>query len=117
MMLDGGPISAEEAHELGIVDELADPGDLLDTAVALAERLGARTKAAIGATKRAVYLGASLPLADGLRVEGAQFMSALGADDAIAAMRAYVEGIERTGELPAYDREAMDAALERGGFA
>ena len=31
-------------------------------------------------------------------------------------MAAYVEGIERTGELPGYDREALERALERGRF-
>ena len=32
-------------------------------------------------------------------------------------MRAYVEAIERTGELPLYDHESLGAALDRGRFA
>jgi hypothetical protein len=31
-------------------------------------------------------------------------------------MRAYVDALRRTGELPAYDRGAMDTALARGRF-
>jgi enoyl-CoA hydratase/carnithine racemase len=116
LMLDGGRLTAEEAHELGMVDELAEPVDLLLTAVAQAERLSARAKAAVGATKRAVYFGGSLPLPDGLRIERAEFLSALATDDARAAMRAYVDATERTGELPGYDSAALDAALGRGRF-
>ncbi len=37
--LTGEPIDAETAHRLGIVNELADPDDVLDAAVALAERV------------------------------------------------------------------------------
>ncbi len=117
LTLDGGPLTPEEAHEIGIVDRLIDGGELIDAAVADAARLGARIKAAVAATKRSVYLGASLPLAQGLRVEQAEFLATLATDDARAAMRAYVDGIEATGDLPGYDREVIEATLERGRFA
>ena len=29
-------------------------------------------------------------------------------------MAAYVEGVERTGEMPGYDREALERALDEG---
>ena len=32
-------------------------------------------------------------------------------------MAAYVEGVERTGEMPGYDREALERALDEGRFA
>jgi enoyl-CoA hydratase/carnithine racemase len=116
LILDGKPISPSEAHELGLVDDVVAPAELLDRAVALAQRLGSRTKAAVGACKRAVYEGGSLPLADGLRLERAEFLAALVSPDAQAAMGAYVAELERTGDLPGYDREAIDRALERGRF-
>ncbi len=116
LVLDGGPLTPAEALELGLIDRVVPPDELLDAAVAEAARLGSRSKAGVAATKRAVYEGASLPLAEGLRRERAEFMATLPTDEAKAAMRAYVEALERTGELPGYDREAMRAALERGRF-
>ena len=41
-------------------------------------------------------------------------MAAIVNDESIAAMTAYVEELERTGELPAYDRERFDRAIEDG---
>jgi enoyl-CoA hydratase len=118
LTLEGGRIGPEEALELGIVDELVDdPDQVVDVAVTRAAHLGSRIKAAVASTKRSVYLGSSLPLRDGLRVEQAEFLSTIATDDARAAMRAYVERTERTGELPGYDAEAMAETLERGRFA
>ena len=117
LVLEGGPLTPEEALDLGLVDGVEDPEGLVEAAVAEARRLGSRPKAAVAAAKRAVYEGGSLPLPAGLRLERAEFLSAIGTDEAKAAMRAYVEAFERTGELPAYDEEASAAALERGRFA
>ncbi|MSO41480.1 MAG: enoyl-CoA hydratase/isomerase family protein [Solirubrobacterales bacterium] len=116
LCLDGGPLTPEQAKELGLVDELAPPAELVDRALALATRLARRPKAAIAGVKRAVNVGGSLPLAAGLRLERAELMSAIVSDDADAAMAAYVDGLERSGELPAYDPEALQRALEDGRF-
>lgn len=117
LVLEGGPLTPEEALDLGLVDGVEDPEGLVEAAVTEARRLGSRPKAAVAAAKRAVYEGGSLPLPAGLRLERAEFLSAIGTDEAKAAMRAYVEAFERTGELPAYDEEASAAALQRGRFA
>jgi enoyl-CoA hydratase/carnithine racemase len=116
LILDGGPVSPVEAAELGIVDEVVPAGELLDRAVAVAARLGARDKRAIAACKRAVYEGGSLPLPAGLRVEQTEFLATAASDAAVTAMAAYQEQLERTGELPGYDAATLDAALERGRF-
>ena len=57
-----------------------------------------------------------MPLRAGLHVERAQFLAALGTPEAQAAMEAYLEELERTGELPAYDRDAIERTLETGRF-
>src|SRR5947209_6435029 len=116
LVLDGGPVSPEEAAALGIVEGVVAPSELIETAVAEAARLGSRPKAAIAACKRAVYEGGSLPLADGLRLERAQFLSALGTAESKQAMREYLEATERDGELPAYDPAQLEAARRRGRF-
>jgi enoyl-CoA hydratase len=117
VVLDGGPLTPEQAAELGLVDRIVEPGDLIDQAVAEAGRLGSRVKAAVASSKRAVYEGGSMTLAAGLRLERAEFMSGLVSAEAREAMRAYVDAIERTGELPIYDRDSLAAALDRGRFA
>jgi enoyl-CoA hydratase/carnithine racemase len=117
LVLDGGPIAPAEALQLGVVDELAPPGEVVERAIAVASRLGARTKAAVAACKRAVYEGGSMPLAGGLLVEQSEFLATLGTPDAEQAMAAYQEQLERSGELPGYDREAFERALDSGRFS
>jgi enoyl-CoA hydratase len=117
VVLDGGPLSPRAAADLGIVDRVVDADELVDAAIAEAARLGSRTRTAVRACKRAVYEGGSLPLPDGLRLERAEFLSALGSPEAVEAMRAYLAALERSGELPLYDRGAREAALERGRYA
>jgi enoyl-CoA hydratase/carnithine racemase len=116
LVLDGEPLSPAGALQLGLIDELVAREVLLDRAIAVAARFGARPKAGVAACKRSVYEGGSLPLADGLRLEQTEFMAALGTRDAEDAMAAYQHRLERTGELPGYDREARERALQSGRF-
>jgi enoyl-CoA hydratase len=116
LVLDGGALSPAEAAELGLVDEVVAADELLDRAIAVGERLGSRAKGAVAACKRAVYEGGSLPLPDGLRLERAEFMAALGTPEAQEAMEAYLRALEASGELPAFDSAAVERALEAGRF-
>jgi enoyl-CoA hydratase/carnithine racemase len=116
IVLDGRPLTPDEAFDVGIVDEVVPAEGLLARAIAEASRLGARPKAAIGACKRAVYFGGAMRMDDGLRLERAEFLSALGTKDAMHAMRAYVDAARRAGDLPAYDPNEVERALDRGRF-
>jgi enoyl-CoA hydratase len=116
VVLDGGPLTPAQAAELGLVDEVVPRDEVVERAVAIAERLGSRPKTAIGACKRAVYEGGSMPLPAGLRLERAEFLAALSTQEAEDAMEAYLAEVERTGELPAYDPAAMQRALDSGRF-
>jgi PPOX class probable F420-dependent enzyme len=115
LLLDGRPLSPEQAAGLGVVDEVIAADQLLDAAVDEAARLAKRPKAAIGGCKRAVYGGGSLPLEQGLLVERSEFLSTLGTRDAQRAMAAYVEAT-RAGDLPAYDPAAVAEAIAHGRF-
>jgi enoyl-CoA hydratase len=116
IVLEGSPMGPEEAAELGLVDRVVAPGELLEAAIEDARRLGARPKAAVAAAKRAVYEGGSLPLPSGLRFEAAQFVSTAAAPESIEAMQAYVDQFERTGELPLYDPETIERVSAEGRF-
>jgi enoyl-CoA hydratase len=116
LVLDGGPLDPARALEIGLIDELAPADSLLDRALALAERWGRRSKIAIAACKRAVYEGGSLPLPAGLRLERAEFLAAIGTQEAREAMEAYLDAAAGAGALPLYDPAARESALEAGRF-
>lgn len=50
--LTGRPVPAEEAHALGLVNRLTDPGDALAAALELAEQIGRNAPLAVRATKQ-----------------------------------------------------------------
>ncbi len=54
LALTGENLSAERAHELGLVNALAEPGSALEAAIALAERITANGPLAVAATKRII---------------------------------------------------------------
>ncbi|GAA4889965.1 enoyl-CoA hydratase-related protein [Actinomycetospora straminea] len=62
MLLTGDPIDAERAHALGLVGDLTAPGQAEEHALALAERIAARSPVAVAATLTA--LDAALQDAD-----------------------------------------------------
>jgi enoyl-CoA hydratase/carnithine racemase len=59
MTLTGDAISAERAYDLGLVNAVVKPDEVLDTAVALAERIAANGPLGVAAVKELVRLGVS----------------------------------------------------------
>ena len=112
IMLEGRPVEAEEALEIGMVHRVVEPEELLAAAVETAERMARRSKAAVAGVKRAVLEGGSMPLEAGLRVEQSEFLATLGSGPSRRAMAAYIEHIERTGEIPAYDEDQRERLLD-----
>ena len=54
LALTGENLSAERAHDLGLVNLLAEPGSALDAAIGLAERISGNGPLAVAATKRII---------------------------------------------------------------
>ncbi|WP_156690305.1 crotonase/enoyl-CoA hydratase family protein [Mycobacterium sp. Marseille-P9652] len=54
LALTGDNLPAERAHELGLVNVLAEPGGALEAAIALAEKIAANGPLAVAATKRII---------------------------------------------------------------
>jgi enoyl-CoA hydratase len=69
LILTGRPVEAEEAHRIGLVNEVTEPGAHLDRALELAERLASFPQETMLADRRAAIDGFGLPLADGLDLE------------------------------------------------
>ncbi len=66
LLLTGEMISAEEAHRIGLVNEVTAPGELIARAEAIAQKIIANAPLAIQYAMEAVNHGLDLPLAEGL---------------------------------------------------
>jgi enoyl-CoA hydratase len=69
LILSGRPVGAEEAHRIGLVNEVVPPGRHVERALELAERLAGFPQETMLADRRAALEGAGLPLAEGLALE------------------------------------------------
>lgn len=116
MMLEGRPVSPRKALDIGLVDEVVPPDELVDRAIALAQYLGSRPRDAIAAIKRAVYLGGSMTLEEGLHLERTEFITISPTETAQSLMVGYLQRTARDGDLPLYDAAIYDEALESGRF-
>ena len=61
MLMTGDPISAQEAHRLGMVNELYAQNELMEAAHRIAEKIASNSPTAVQAVKRAVRLGQGQP--------------------------------------------------------
>ena len=62
-----GRLSAEEALRISLVDEVVEPGRLLDRAMELAEQVATGSPAAIEASKRAIRSALELPMREAMQ--------------------------------------------------
>jgi enoyl-CoA hydratase len=69
LILTGRPVAAEEAHRIGLVNELTEPGAHLDRALELAEHLAAFPQETMLADRQAAIEGLGLHLSQGLDLE------------------------------------------------
>jgi 2-(1,2-epoxy-1,2-dihydrophenyl)acetyl-CoA isomerase len=96
LMLLGEEIDAARARELGIVNRLVETADdALAEAIALAERLAVPIPAVVTMAKELINRGAGTTLEDSLRTEVLAQAMALGTDETLGAMRAFLEKAAR----------------------
>ncbi len=69
LILTGRPVAADEAHRIGLVNEVVDPGAHLDRALELAEKIAGFPQETMLADRRAAIEGFGLPLAEGIALE------------------------------------------------
>lgn len=97
MILEARALTPDEALEVGLVNRVVPPGDLLTEATATAERMARRAPISVAAAKRAVREGATLSLPAGLAIERKWFLTCGSKPASHRAMRAYVDQVEREG--------------------
>lgn len=91
LMFTGDPITAEEAHRIGLVNVLAPAGQALPVAMELAKKLAAKPGMSLKLIKKAVYKGIELPLKDGLDLEADCFQEAFHTEDHREGIQAFIE--------------------------
>jgi enoyl-CoA hydratase/carnithine racemase len=88
----GERLSAERAHQLGILSQVVDPPESLrDAAQDLAELIARNSPAALAATKRALWLALELGLTDACRAGAADLTSMWGHPDQTEGPLAFTE--------------------------
>lgn len=68
MLMTGDPITAVEAHRLGMVTELHAPSELAAAAERIARKIAGNSPTAVQAVKRAVQLGAGQPVEQAIAI-------------------------------------------------
>jgi enoyl-CoA hydratase len=97
MILEARALTPDEALEIGLVNRVVSPGDLLAEAIATAERMARRAPVSVAAAKRTVREGSTFPLPAGLAIERKWFLACGSKPASHRAMRAYVDQVEREG--------------------
>jgi enoyl-CoA hydratase/carnithine racemase len=91
LVLAGEMISSEEAHGIGLVNEVTAPGDLLPRAEAIAQKIIANAPLAVQYAMEAVNRGLDLSLADGLYLEATLFGVCCATEDKTEGTTAFLE--------------------------
>ena len=91
LILTGDPIGAERAYAAGFVNVLSEPGEAVDAAVALAERLCLNAPLSVQACLAAVNALVGVDDADGWDATAAALDSLLGTSDMAEGVQAFFE--------------------------
>ena len=90
-LLTGEMISAQEAHRIGLVNEVTTPSELISRAEAIAQKIIANGPLAVQYTMEAVNKGMETPLAEGLYLEATLFGIACATEDKKEGTSAFLE--------------------------
>jgi enoyl-CoA hydratase len=91
MALTSDPILAEQAHELGLVARLAEPGKAAEVALALAERIAQNAPLAVAASKQIVRQTRGLTEEDAWTLQSPHAAKVFTSQDAKEGPRAFSE--------------------------
>jgi enoyl-CoA hydratase/carnithine racemase len=92
LVLTGAPLSAARAHEIGFVNRLAEPDELIEVTQALAEQIAANAPLSVAAGKQTAALTAEHPLSTAYELAETLWASVYLSTDAQEGPRAFNEG-------------------------
>ena len=91
MILTGDPVTAADAHRLGLVNQVVSAEELLPAAEKLAQKIIANAPLAIKFAMEAVNHGSDMPLAEGQLLEASLFALCCSTADMKEGTRAFLE--------------------------
>lgn len=107
LIITGRVIDADEAHAIGLVNEVVPSGTCVERAIELARSIAALPQPAIRTDKEAAVRGFGRPLEEGLRLEAECFNRLIGTPG-------IAEGLRRFNERDHPDRRRDEAAVTPG---
>ena len=84
-------IPAQRAYEMGLLNQVVEPDELMDAALAMARRITANAPLAVQATKESVLRGLALPLDEAFKLEMEISNYVFQTEDAKEGPRAFAE--------------------------
>ena len=91
LMLSGDTLSVEDAHRLGFVHQVLEPGELMPRAVEIAEMIGANAPLAVQGTKAVAQFWRRYGLEESLQFTASVGQRVLGSQDASEGPKAFAE--------------------------
>lgn len=91
LILTGRRLGVEEAERMGLLNRVAEPGQLEACATELAEQIAGNGPVAVRAAKAAIDQGCELDLAAGLELEARCYERTLPTEDRLEALAAFAE--------------------------
>ena len=102
MLMTGEPITAQEAHRLGMVNELCPRTELMAKVLRIAEKIASNSPTAVQAVKRAVLMGDGEPIEQAAAIMMEAHWRSVIHPDRVEGSRAFHEGREPTFQDPDY---------------
>ena len=92
LVLTGEMVKGEEAHQIGLIDKLVDPGESASVALGLAKKMASEySMLACKSAKEVMEAGKAVGLGDALDIEAAAFAKAFTTEDQREGMAAFME--------------------------
>lgn len=91
MILNNRTLTAQEAHQFGLVNRVVPVNGYLDEALKLADEIAARAPLAVRSAKKMINQAHERTLADGLEVEKQEFYNLFASEDQKEGMQAFIE--------------------------
>jgi enoyl-CoA hydratase len=102
MLMTGDPITAQEAHRLGMVNEIHPQAELMGAAYRIAEKIASNSPTAVQAVKRAVQLGEGQATEQAIAIMMEAHWRSAVHPDRVEGIGAFNEGREPTFQDPDY---------------
>ncbi len=102
MLMTGDPITAQEAHRLGMVNELHPQAELMDAANRIAAKIASNSPTAVQSVKQAVRMGEGQPIEQAIAIMMEAHWRSAVHPDRIEGIGAFNENRDPTFQDPDY---------------